>query len=359
MTISKHKILTHIRDLILITVISFLIALFFSGGQQISWAWAGWAMLYSFLIGGSLWKGNELVGYLVEKKFTEIKNPGRFLRIEIAALVLFSIADIFLINYIWFGLIWGENFPDFIVHQKGWVILVIQFIVAFIIGLIFYVMEFFRVWKEYLKQEEEFKREKLLLQYEALKSQVNPHFLFNSLNTLSSLIFSDQDKADQFVRKLSSTYRYILEQKDKELVSLRKEMDFVRDYVSLQKIRFEDSLKVNIDLRNPNDRQVIPNSIQMLVENAIKHNVITKEQPLTIKIFLEGGHHLVVKNNLQKKKSIRADEEQKPDWVKIGLNNIKARYEYLTDKNFLVNDPENDVIIEDDRKHFIVKLPLI
>ncbi|MCF8344877.1 MAG: hypothetical protein K9H13_09610, partial [Bacteroidales bacterium] len=118
-------------------------------------------------------------------------------------------------------------------------------------------------------------------------------------------------------------------------------------------------LKVNIDLRNPNDRQVIPNSIQMLVENAIKHNVITKEQPLTIKIFLEGGHHLVVKNNLQKKKSIRADEEQKPDWVKIGLNNIKARYEYLTDKNFLVNDPENDVIIEDDRKHFIVKLPLI
>ena len=355
----RKKILPHIRDVFFITIISFLIALFFSRNQSITWAWVGYGMLYSLLIGGSLWKGNEFLGDWVGKKYPEKRNPARTLRIEIAVLTVFSILDILFINYIWFGLIWGSNFIDFIFIKGGWTILLIQFVVTLIIGLIFFVLEFFRAWKDSMKQEEEFKREKLLLQYEALKNQVNPHFLFNSLNTLSSLIHADQEKADKFVKKLSNVYRYILEQKDKELVSLNEEMAFVDNYIDLQKIRFGNNLQTRIRLHNPAAYQVIPNSIQMLVENTIKHNVITSEKPLKMDIFMEEGQYLVVKNNLQKKKSIKPDDENKPDWIQIGLKNIKSRYEYLTNKQFLVNDPENDIIIENDKQHFVVKMPLI
>lgn len=353
------KILRHVWDLLLITLISFGIALFFSRSQNITWSWAGYAMLYSFLIGGSLWKGNEFFGWLAGKKFPEKKNPALSLRVQVFILISFSIADIFLVNYIWFSLIWNNNFSDFLLNDNGWVILLIQFIVAVVIGLIFYVAEFFKAWKYSLKQEEIYKREKLSLQYETLKNQVNPHFLFNSLNTLSALIYTDQDKADRFVRKLSGVYRYILEQKDKELVSLQSEMEFVRQFIDLQQIRFGDALKVNIRLTEDNNYRVIPISLQMLVENAIKHNVVTDENPLQIDIYTDADNYLVVKNNLQKKRFIKPQDEKKPGWVQIGLANIKSRYEYLTNKEFMVNDPEKGIVIEDDTTHFIVKLPLV
>ncbi len=356
---SLKKILPHLRDVLLITVISFLISLFFSRGQEITWNWVWYALIYAFLIGSSLWKGNELFGYLVDKKYPKKKNPALNLKMEIFTLLVFSSLNILVINYIWFTLIWGMDYIEFVSERSGWLIFLIQFGVTMIFGLIFYVMEFFRAWKKSLTQEEEFKREKLILQYEALKNQVNPHFLFNSLNTLSSLIHADPNKADSFVRKLSNVYRYILEQKDKDLVSLQSEMEFVRNYIDLQKIRFEESLRVDYRIGNTDDLEVIPNSIQMLVENAIKHNVITSENPLRLEIFVEDDHYLVVRNNLQKKKTISRQDTKQPDWVQIGLKNIKARYEYLTNKRFLVNDPDNDFIIEDDRGHFIVKLPLI
>ena len=171
---------------------------------------------------------------------------------------------------------------------------------------------------------------------------MNPHFLFNSLNSLSSLISKDPDKAVKFVKELSEIYRYVLDQKNTELVDLKDEIEFLNSYVFLQKIRFAESLKVNIDISAKN-RKIIPLSLQMLLENAIKHNVVSKDKPLEIDVYSNPENYIVVRNNIQKKKVVGTS-------TNIGLKNIKDRYAYFT------NLPLN--IIET-KESFIVEIPTI
>ena len=184
------------------------------------------------------------------------------------------------------------------------------------------------------------------MQYEALKNQVNPHFLFNSLNVLTSLVESDTEKSVKFIKQLSEVYRYVLEQKDKELVTVETEMKFVESYIFLQKIRYNKNL---FFIKDPEisgigeNLKIIPLSLQILVENAIKHNVISTEQPLTIEITFENNEYLIIKNNLQKRSTVNGSGN-------IGLNNIRSRYEYLSDKEFEVIE---------DSVSFMVKIPLI
>ena len=198
-------------------------------------------------------------------------------------------------------------------------------------------------WRFSLAELERFKKENAEFQFESLRAQVNPHFLFNSLNTLSSLIYQDQQKAESFVRELSDVYRYILENKDRELVTLKKELEILNSYIYLILLRFEQNLSVIIDVRNSLDNILIaPLSLQMLVENATKHNIISKKKPLNVKIYTEDDY-IVVSNNLQKK-------EIKNYSSKLGLANIKSRYGFLTDKR---------VEIVENSDEFLVKVPLI
>ncbi len=139
---------------------------------------------------------------------------------------------------------------------------------------------FFKNWKNSAIQQEELKRAHLALQYQSLKDQVRPHFLFNSLSSLATLINTDTSKATQFVHKLSDVYRYVLEQRETELVPLKDDLKFMEDYIFLQKIRFGDNLQIESELDLDLNRLVIPLSLQMLVENAIKHNEISKDHPL-------------------------------------------------------------------------------
>ncbi|HSG67269.1 MAG TPA: sensor histidine kinase, partial [Bacteroidales bacterium] len=212
-------------------------------------------------------------------------------------------------------------------------------------------------WREVVRNEEALKREKLALEYEALKNQVNPHFLFNSLNSLSNLIGKDDEKASRFVKQLADIYRYVLEHKEKEVVSLETEMKFVGNYTELMKIRFGDNLRVNIDLPGNINAQVIPLSIQMLVENAIKHNVVSRDMPLTIDIRMEEDNHLKISNNLQKKSSILREEVN--DWEKHGLRNIRSRYEYLSESHFEVNGSGDESFPDELNGNFVVTVPLI
>ena len=179
--------------------------------------------------------------------------------------------------------------------------------------------------------------------YEALKNQVNPHFLFNSLNTLSGLVEQKPELATEFIKKLSDIYRYVLEQSDKELVSIHNEMKFVEDYIFLSKMRFGKSLIFNSELSSGNNILIVPLGLQMLIENAIKHNIISDKKPLKIEIVIEEGF-IIVKNNIQKKNTISSDKEP------LGMENLKKRYEYLS------NVPVE--VIESDNT-FIVKLPII
>lgn len=185
--------------------------------------------------------------------------------------------------------------------------------------------------------------ETTVAQFETLKSQVNPHFLFNSLNVLSSLIFIDQNKAAKFVRQLSKVYRYVLEYKEKDTILVRDELPFLESYIFLLKTRFDKNLHIDITIdKEYHQKKIAPMVIQLLVENAIKHNIISTQKPLAIKIFVEGAY-LVVLNNIQLKSSREMSS-------KTGLENIRKRYEYLSNMK---------VIIEENSDYFIVKIPLL
>jgi sensor histidine kinase YesM len=187
------------------------------------------------------------------------------------------------------------------------------------------------------------KKETLKAQFETLKSQVNPHFLFNNLNVLSSLIHVDPEAASRFVRQLSKVYRYVLENKDADTVSLEEELAFLEAYAFLLETRFGDSFRLNI--RIPADCRpcrVPPAVIQMLVENAIKHNVIARAKPLHVDLLRE-DNYLVISNNLQRKSSVEHSS-------RIGLQNIMRRYEFLSSAR---------VIVEETGETFSVKIPIL
>jgi len=175
-------------------------------------------------------------------------------------------------------------------------------------------------------------------QFESLKNQLDPHFLFNSLNVLNALIEENPDKAQEFTSGLSKTYRYILDQKNKELVPLEEELDFARTYIELLQMRFEDSLTFDIDHDIKQEgAKVVPLSLQLLLENVIKHNKATANKPLHIVIRQENGY-LVVENNLNLR---QVNEDRKG----IGLTNIADRYALLTAKPIRVNQTETTFIV--------------
>lgn len=200
-----------------------------------------------------------------------------------------------------------------------------------------------RQWRTALINAEKLKQENLQSQFAALKNQVNPHFLFNSLNTLATIIPENSDQAVEFVEKLSSVYRYLLQYKDDETVDLKTELDCIDAYFFLQKIRFGDNLHVHINVpAQYNNKQIPPLSLQILVENAIKHNIISSLKPLFIDIYIDDTGMLVTKNKLQKKKSVESS-------TKIGLQNLINRYHYIFNKSIDIFETTDD---------FIVKLPL-
>jgi len=199
-------------------------------------------------------------------------------------------------------------------------------------------------WKEAIVETEKLKRENVQSQLEGLKSQVNPHFLFNSLNTLIYIIPEDPDKAVTFVRKLSKVYRYILEIRDRELISIAEELSFLQSYIFLLKERFGDSFQIQLSIPETyHDHQIVPLSLQMLLENAIKHNIISQRKPLLVELFMNENHQLVMRNNLQKK-------VQEMPSTNVGLENIKTRYAFFS---------KGEVRVEESDVHFTVVLPLI
>ncbi|MBE7170820.1 MAG: histidine kinase [Williamsia sp.] len=199
------------------------------------------------------------------------------------------------------------------------------------------------VLKETQQQKNELLRMQMQQKYDTLKGKVNPHFLFNSLNTLSSLIYTDTDKAEEFLEELSAVYRYLLKNNEDNLALLQEELGFIRSYITLVKIRFGEALSTEIAVDEQFMEYKLPAiSLQVLMENAIKHNVVSKEAPLHVSICTEKGK-LVVKNNLQRKPQMLPSE-------KMGLN-------YIISKYALVN--VTGVEIEDKHAEFIVRLPLI
>lgn len=198
------------------------------------------------------------------------------------------------------------------------------------------------LWQTSLRREQKLREENLIFQNQTLKNQVNPHFLFNSLNTLSALIPERPDSAERFILKLSAIYRYILENSSKDTVPLNAELNFISDYYYLHAIRDDGKIELMIDAPGAEKYQILPVSLQILVENSIKHNMATRENPLLISMKITDGV-MIVRNNLQKM-------NVKMKSTGIGLNNLKERVRLITGKNLVVEETEIE---------FIVKIPLI
>ncbi|PKP43339.1 MAG: histidine kinase [Bacteroidetes bacterium HGW-Bacteroidetes-10] len=218
---------------------------------------------------------------------------------------------------------------------------------SFVFNLI--VISLLHVYSYYSRKQEKAlnleigKKNRARYQYQQLKNQLNPHFLFNSLNVLDYLIYTDQQRASDFVRKLSSVYRYLLRKEDLPVVTIREEVDFVNLYVDLLRERFSDGLSIEIRIdKEFEDYCIVPGGLQMLVENAIKHNIISVETPLKIEVYIE-NNMIAVRNNLQLRFTTI-------DSSGVGLSNIKGQYMFLFRKNIKIISSEN---------YFEVQLPLI
>lgn len=285
----------------------------------------------------------ELFWFTTQKldyKISYVKSPLRRFVVQGA----FYSGIIFFIFIVIRWLIIGFFMPQSIIVVANEVVLIIVVLfVALLFNLIDLGIFLLFKWRYSLSELERFKKENAEYRFEMLRSQINPHFLFNSLNTLSSLIHEDVETATAFTRQLSQVYRYVLENRQKDLIELNTELKFIESYRFLLELRFKDRLKIDIQIDDTfHACYVAPMTIQLLVENAVKHNVITQNRPLKIAIFCQ-NNYLVVSNNLQPKPPEGGS-------TGFGLRNITLRYELLTDRQ---------VIIDQQADSFTVKVPLL
>ncbi|RTZ07341.1 histidine kinase [Flavobacterium sp. GSP6] len=223
-------------------------------------------------------------------------------------------------------------------------------VITFLIILSFHVFYFYKALQENKVKEQKIIAGTANAKFESLKNQIDPHFLFNSLNVLSSLIEENPDNAQRFTTSLSKIYRYVLEQKDKELISVEEELAFAKTYMNLLKMRFENSLFFELPTQDDwiasslamTEAKVVPLSLQLLLENTVKHNVVSEQRPLHIRITIDGDY-LAVQNDYQKKEVLQ-------DRQGVGLQNIINRYGIITNRK---------VLIEQNEKTFTVKIPIL
>jgi len=282
-------------------------------------------------------EGNIFFDRYLNKRISWYYFPRKRLLIQVLFTFLWSIIVVgtpFVIRYIIIG---SLVYPMFSVITA---IAIILFLITF--NGIFMAINFFNEWQAAVLEAEKLKQEKLKADYRVLQNQVDPHFLFNSFNVLISEINYDPKRAEQFTRELSNVYRYVLQSKNYELISLEKEIAFIQSFVYLHQVRVGESLQFKMDIRKEDLKKLIlPLTLQILVENAIKHNVMNKNEILKISInSLEDK--VIVKNNLNPKKTLHSTQ--------TGLSNIQNRYELLKNHGFR---------IEENKKEFIVHVPLI
>lgn len=256
--------------------------------------------------------------------------------------ITITLIDLLILRAFTKMVLYGQSFDDFLSGENiGYY--TISFLISMLICASFYAFYYYKSTQEKRVKEQKIIAGTASAKFDALKNQLDPHFLFNSLNVLTSLIEENPRSATKFTTALSKVYRYVLEQKNKELVTVDEELRFARLYMSLIKMRFEDSIIYDApeSVSNP-EAKVVPLSLQLLLENAVKHNQVTPAKKLHIRIYEKNGN-LVVKNNVQPKTVMKESSG-------VGLRNIRQRYQILSDKA---------VQIQQNEKEFSISLPML
>jgi two-component system LytT family sensor kinase len=289
-----------------------------------------------------IWEGNLWLDRQFAKKLPWSKNPFLRIVIQVSTNVIYSAGLIYSAMLIY------NNYVCTVPEPTKERFLSLSIIIGTLVSLLLLTVEFgkqfFIQWKLSLIEVERYKKESIEAQLEVLKAQINPHFLFNNLSVLSSLVYIDQDKAVEFINQFSKVYRYVIESNNKELVTLNTEMEFIQSYIFLLKIRFGANINFNIEVDTAFGNYLIPPmALEIILENTIKHNEVSIEKPLFVSIQTTKQNYLIISNNLQ----LRNDVEK---GTQLGLKNIKQRYIHYTDQ---------PVHIEKKNDQFVVQIPLL
>lgn len=285
------------------------------------------------------WNGAFMLFMYYRRRFPEIKQTPRRLLLTVLSLTSLMVVVDPILCYV----LNNQTLEEILAIDNMIVKTSINLGVGLVIGSIYENVYFFEQWKKSIQLNEALKNQQIRTQFEVLQNQMSPHFLFNSLNALSTLIAEDSKTAIEFTEKLSEVYRYILQNRDREVVRLREELEFARNYMFLLKIRYPQNLSVDFEVSDDYmNMSIAPLTIQILLENAIKHNVISKTHPLRVSVYIE-GNSVVVKNNLQRKNVIEKS-------TKTGLMNIRIRYAYFG---------KEAIRIDSSDESFVVSIPLL
>jgi sensor histidine kinase YesM len=296
--------------------------------------------LYTIGVAWVIYHGNKYLHASVRNYFNWYKKPAKKLAVMLFVIIFYTVPVSVLLLAGWYAIFENGIINWNVISSACIIILICVLFVAHVYETAFIVMES----ETEIVKNAQLNQAKAEAELEALKNQIDPHFIFNSLNTLSHLIENDSSKAKLFNDHLADVYRYILQNKARDLVLLSEEIAFIEDYFSLIKIRFEESISLDMQIDEADMQAYLipPISLQTLVENAIKHNEYDERYPLVIQIRKE-NKHLVVSNRLRKKLSSRSSS-------KIGLKNLQDRYELITGKT---------IEIQEDEENFVVILPIL
>jgi sensor histidine kinase YesM len=331
---------------VMIPLSALLIPIIFMGrrfGRQPYFTWQ--VYISTIITTAVIWVGNRYIMVWARRKFTQFEDTRKRLFYQSLAMLVFTILITNTLGFLlkdYCGLMTSTDIniriSDIVFSSNAAALFCTLTVVA-----IYENVYFMQQLRKSVEEKEMFKRESLNAQLNALKTQVNPHFLFNNLNTLSSLIPENPKHAIDFVQQLSKVYRHILEVKDEKSILLKDELDVLNAYAFLLKTRFDKNLQVTIDIAPEKLlNKIVPLALQILMENAIKHNIVSSDKPLHIDVFTENGS-LVVSNNLQIKKQVNES-------TGIGLDNIRNRYKLISEKPVKVTENETN---------FTVSIPLI
>ena len=298
----------------------------------------GYTVLYTFCLGAA----NYGIFHMLDRHFEADRFSRKRVIVGFVASFVVSLLVIFGLRIFEDVIMEQRSFSEFLSKENAGNY-IFAVVITFFVTLSLYAFNFYKAYQENKVQQQKIIAGTASAKFESLKNQIDPHFLFNSLNVLSSLIEENPENAQRFTTSLSKVYRYVLEQKDKELIGIEEELSFAKTYMNLLKMRFENSLFYELPTAIPNpDAKVVPLSLQLLLENTVKHNVVSEQRPLHIRIFIENDC-LVIENDLQKKEVIQ-------DRQGVGLQNIVSRYAIITKRKVLVEQTE---------KIFAVKIPIL
>lgn len=285
----------------------------------------------SWMINGTLWVliglGSGWLVHWLDQQLPWLEAPVKRAVASLLLMLVYATGVAFLILSVYAVAVYGIG-PLQAIQNAGITFPLSVIIITLLVGLFLHGRGFFLAWKQAFQEAEEHKRAALSAKYEALRNQVNPHFLFNSFNVLSNLVYKDPDLSAKFIQQLSKVYRYVLESREQELVPLQREVEILRAYLFLLDIRFGASLEAKLDIEVEQGDAVVPLTLQMLAENAVKHNIVSKSKPLKLSITRTNGK-LEVTNSLQPRHNEQAS-------LGIGLPNLQEQYRYLCGKELTV-----------------------